>query len=461
MVKLYQHQKEAMTKIRELDGRAGVFVDVGGGKTVIALSWMRWRGVRRLLVVLPGYVVPVWEENIDDVVQWDMPILDLTVESVAARTDSLARFGNGVVLVNYEAYWREPLRAQILKWKAEGAVFDEVQRIRGRGARQSKFAGTFSGSLNNMIPNRLALSATPMTNGLQDAWGIFRFINPQMFGNWRQFEQDYLTYGGFEMRAIVGYRNEERAEKLIAANSFQWVGDLPPAPDIPIYVTLKPSTKRIYNDMAKHAIAEVVSSGAVHVALARLAMVKQMRLTQITSGFIRDEDTKEEVDVGDEKLSATTELLEDLVSARKRVVVFCRFTHDVNRLVATFAGRHWRVGTIMGGISQKERKRITQGFDDGHFDVLVCQIKASSLGISLASAEVGVFYSVGPSLDDFVQAKGRMTGVLRQRHDVVFYHVMVRGSVDEKNYKNLSTKKSSVERLTILRYALDMLAELT
>lgn len=449
---LHPHQQEAIKRIVELDGCAGLFLDVGGGKTRVALAYAKWKLCRRVLIVLPGYVTGVWQDELQKIF-WDAPVLDLTdMNATKARATALKEFGDGIVFVSYEGYWRVPLRNEILKWKPDACIMDEIQRIRGRTSRQSKFAGV----LGLRVPIRLGLSATPMTNGLQDAWGVFRFIDPKLFGSWIEFRNRHLIYGGYMSYSITGYKEIEEVEQQVTSRSFQWVGDLPAAPDVPIYVTLDPATRKIYDSLRKDSVAEVMSaSGEKKDVLVRIALTQATRLQQVTSGFVR-EVGGECIDVGYEKARATIELVTDAVAAGKQVVVFCRYLHDLDNLEARLKAEELRVGRVQGGT---DRAKISREFDEKKYDVIVAQIRAASLGIDLAAAEVGVFYSTSFSLDDFLQAKGRLTGMLRQRHRVTFYHMIVKQSVDQKIYKALAAKTVLAQKVTSLRYALDLLSE--
>lgn len=448
---LKDHQKEAIQKIASLNSQAGVFIDVGGGKTRVALAYTKWRRCRRILVVLPGYVTGVWQEELEKI-YWDTPVLDLTHRmSTVQRAAALREFGDGIVFVTYEGYWRKPLRDRILRWRPTACILDEVQRIRARASNQSRFAGVIA----KQVPVRLALSATPTTNGIQDAWSIFRFIDPTIWSSWPDFRDRYLVYGGYKGYSITSYNHVEEVEQIIAAHSFQWTGPLPPAPDIPIYVDLSPATRQIYDHLKKESVAQVQDAyGKERDIFVKIALTQATRLQQITSGFAR-EVGGECIDVGHEKADATVELVTDLVAAKKQVVIFCRYLHDLDILQAALKKEELRVGRIQGGMPNRDA--IVRSFDAGKLDVIVAQIRSVSLGIDLAAAHVGIFYSVSFSLDDFLQAKGRLTGALRQRHDVVFYHMITRKTVDEKIYKNLKAKTNIARRITSLRFALDLL----
>lgn len=455
-MKLYPHQIEALRKLHLLSGRAGLFIAMGGGKTRTALADMKLHGVDRLLVVLPLSVASVWERECK-LIDYHLPVHDATIGSIDKRAKMVKSLGHapGMLIVNYEAYWREPLRSAIDRWEPTGIILDEGHRIRHRGSRQARFAHTLS--QKPYVERRLLLSGTPITNGLQDAWSLFRFINPLVFGSrYQDFERTYLIMGGFQFRVITGYRCEEQAKARIDANSYQWDGALETPPDVPIVVRLSANTRRVYDELKKKAIVEVQNAhGEDRTVIARISLTLLLRLQQITSGFTRDVG-EEEIDLSTEKADACADLISDIHAQGKRAVVFVRFLHDI--AVLQDALKAYRVGVIRGGQNSKQRKELVQGFDAGEYDVMVVQIKAGGLGIDLASASAAIFYSVGFSLDDFLQAKGRLAGALRQRHHVTYYHLLADRTVDQAVYAALSSKANVARRMTDLRYALDLLS---
>lgn len=453
-VTFYPHQIEALRKVHSLDGKAGLFIAMGGGKTRVALAYASMRQCKRLLVVLPLSVASVWEREAS-LINFPLPIVDLTTRgTVASRSNLLRKTGDAMVIINYDSYWREPLRSTIDKvWKPDGVILDEVHRIRHRSSRKARFAHVLGG---RDLLVRLGLTGTPINNGVEDAWSIYRYIDPKVFGTrWAEFENRYIMMGGYPFPTIQGYKHEDEARAKIARTSYQWDDALPKPPDVPIFVTLSGESNRHYQELRKHSITELENArGQPRTVIALLALTLTLRLQQITSGFTKTVNG-EIIDVGEEKSDAVLELVQDASYQRKRVVIFARYIHDLERLREKL--KDFRTVTIQGGQTSGQRKQIVSDFDAGHYDVILVQIRAGGLGIDLASASMAIFYSVGHSLEDFNQAKGRLSGALRQRHPVVFYHIIARGTVDEDIYSSLSADINVAHNVTDLRYALNLI----
>lgn len=423
---------------------------MGGGKTRIALQIARQ--YERTLIVLPLSVATVWEREAR-IVGYPFPVIDLTSGTIRARAQRLRRVKYGAVLVNYEVFWREPLRTTIEHFKPQCIILDEAHRIRHRSSRQARFAILLG--RRDYVQARLALTGTPITNGIQDAWSLYKFVYPDLFGTYPEFASRYLIPGFFPNQ-VKGYQNVDEAKTLIASRSYQWDGQSPsPQQDVEIAVELSKQTRGVYNELKKNAIVEVQNQhGEESLVVVRIILTMLLRLQQITGGFVRDEG-EEIVELSREKATIACDLISDAVAQKEQVVVFARFLHDLD-VVQDMLPKRIRTARIDGSRTSQQRKTSLAAFDKGQVDVMLCQLKAASLGIDLSRAKICIFISVGFSLDEYLQARGRLLGALRQRHAVTFYHLLAKQTVDEQIYKALAQKTAIARQVTNLAYALSL-----
>ena len=454
---LFPEQKDALRLLDRMDGRAGLFMEMGTGKTRVSLIWTAYKQCRRVLVVCPISVVGVWEREAR-LIGYELPVIDLTAAgSIKERAAFLRKTDSALILINYESYWRRPLRDVILAWQPDCVILDEAHRIRHRQSRHSRFAHVLR---DKGIPNRLALTGTPIVNGLQDVWSLYRFIDPRVFGErYSDFALTYIRMGGFRNMQIRGYLNVPEANAKIAATSYQAKkrADLPERQDIVVPIKLSPETRRAYTTLRDQAIARVRDTeGEERIVLARIVLTLLIRLQQITSGFVRDESDDDPVTISTEKVDATVDLINDAVAQGLKVVVFARFLHDVDSIRDRLS-TSIRSAVFTGRQTGRVRKQIEQDFHQGKYDVIVSQIKAASLGIDLTPANIAIFTSVSFSLDDFLQAKDRLHRP-GQTRPVSYYLLIAEDTVDEKVYDALRNKMSIASRVTSLTYALDLFA---
>ncbi len=460
-IPLHPYQQDALDKILNLRGRAGLFLDMGTGKTRTALAAVEALGCRKVLVVCPISAVGAWKQEVVKL-GLQTKVTDLTHGSIKNRASYLrsARHnGEGsfseheMILVNYEAYWREPLRSAIVRFKSQMVIYDEAHRLKGRSTRQSRFAHSLQ------APHILALTGTPIANGLEDIYSIFKAFRPEVFGSrWQPFSDRYLTMGGYLGHQIVGYRNQDELENKMASVSYrkrkEEILDLPDKVDVCVPVPL--DDRSYYNEMARHAIAQVTGiekdeqGGRGHlvsgVALSRVMLTNILRLQQLASGFVTLSDGRV-VDTSYEKDRYLKDLLQDAAAADNKVVVFCRFRREVDRAYEV-AQSFLCSDALDGRVATQRRESVIESFQYGRTQCLVVQIAAGALGINLSAAHVAVFYGLDYNLGTYLQARDRLHRI-GQKSNVTYYHLLAERTVDEKIFRILERKENLAD--TVLR----------
>lgn len=443
---LWRHQTEALAFLasRYQDGHraAALHIDMGGGKTRIVVEHVAQRGYRRVLVVCPKSVAPVWQAEIR---RWwprsDTPIvLDLSQGAISRRAQELGLYAGRpnmpvlIAITNYDAFWREPLRSAILRARFDLVVYDESHRLKTPGGKASLFAAY----LRDRIPHRLALTGTPMPHSPLDIYAQYRSLDVSVFGrSFAAFKARYAIMGGFEGRQVVAFQRLDELAAKVALLAYRVEPerlDKPPATDAARYCYLEPQAARIYRELEEELVAEV-EAGTVTAAN---ALVKLLRLQQVTSGIVRTEDGQE-AQVSTAKREALAEVLDDL-SPTEPVVVFCRFRSDLDTVhsVARALGR--KSMEISG------RRNELREWQEGKAPVLAVQMQAGALGVSMVRARYAVFYSLGYSLGDYQQARARLVRP-GQARPVTFVHLLARGTVDEHVYQALEAKADVVEHV--------------
>jgi SNF2 family DNA or RNA helicase len=459
----WTHQKRAFQFAKNLPA-VGLFMEMGSGKTKVAVDLITNRSHKQTLVVCPkSAMVDVWVRQVPmyshipiDVVVLNGSTAGKKMEQAKAALAQAEEAGRPIILVvNYESVWREPLGSFLKQAKLDCVVLDESHRIKSPGSRVSLYCA----ELGKRVPHRMALTGTPAHNSPLDVYAQYRFLDPGVFGtNFSAFRNRYAVMGGYGGYQVIAYRisptlpdgqpnsyyslklDREFQERMYSIAFRVRTGDvldLPPEMDEERRFDLSNSARKIYTKLYKDMIADV-GSGKVTVTN---ALTRLLRLQQITSGFLPVEDDKDDttnlqqIDTGKQELLA--DLLEDL-PAHEPLVVFFRFTHDADviRQKVEAAGR--RYYELSGQINQlKEWKTERPG--DLPASVIAVQIRAGGAGVDLTRACYCVYYSLGFSLGDYDQSRRRINRP-GQTRPVRFYHLIANGTVDEKVYAALKTK---------------------
>ena len=415
--------------------------DMGTGKTRAAIELMRRLDWPKTLVVAPsGVVRGVWPGQLEE---WGDPTR--RVEIIEGREST----GGGItmaqrrlwkieradiLIVNYESVWRQPVRDKLLAAGYKLLILDESHRIKAPGGVGSKYLAR----LARRIPKRVAMTGTPMPNSPLDLYAQYRALDRDVFGtSVAVYKARYAIMGDLEGRIIVGWRHQDELRgkyKSIAVEvSASDVLSLPPTVDSTQLLDLGAKARRLSRE-AEDAFLLEVETGVVTVSN---ALVKLLRLQQITSGYLRPEGQRADV-FDTSKRDALSELLSDL--GESHVVVFARFSHDLQSIhEATAKAGLEHSWEISGATKQLDEWRE-------HGGTLAVQMQAGALGIDLTKARTVVYYSLGFSLGDYEQSRARVHRPGQER-SVNYIHLVARNTIDARVLRALSRKQDVIRTI--------------
>src|SRR5690606_18756365 len=213
--------------------------------------------------------------------------------------------------------------------------------------------------------------------------------------------------------------------------------DLPPEVYTDIPVQLGPRARAIYRELEEQAVARLSAEAAVS---APNVLTGLLRLQQVTGGRVNTDDGQT-VQVGTEKLDAIMDLLEDLLPhERRKVRVFCRFVPEIRAILAACD----KAGLAAEGLygETKDRGELVRRFQEAAEPrLMVIQIQTGGLGITLHRADTALSYSTGWSLADYEPAKARIQRAGQTAEKVQYFHLLARGTVDERIMQALAEKR--------------------
>lgn len=220
-VKLFEHQKLARNKFKDLDEIA-LFFEMGCGKSVTSLSIMidkyKEGKIDSLLIVAPNDVHKQW---FDDLCNDDALLSQILEQEHVPCTGQIIGGRGGqkqfydfeddgklhIVCVNIDTFSQPHKWEVIVDWvnkNKTAIIIDEATSIKNPNSKRSqrmlyefndvmKKRNTvlFSGKKPNTSV-RCVLTGTPVSNGPMDLWSIMEFIKPNYFGrNYYSFMNYY------------------------------------------------------------------------------------------------------------------------------------------------------------------------------------------------------------------------------------------------------------------------------
>ena len=429
----YKHQREAayfaLGHLKTGGGEA-LLMEMGTGKTLtgIAIIGQLWneRCIQRLLIVAPLSILGVWRDEFNKFADYDYSLVVL--EGTGARKADTIRHMNGaalqVLVVNYESAWR--LEKELAAWKPDCIVCDEGHKIKTHNIAASRALHR----LGAKAKYRLLLTGTVITNKPIDVFSQYKFVDPSVYGNsFYLFRNRYFDMVGYGNHTPVMKRSMEAefTEKLhsiaFRATKAECL-DLPETTDVVQRVDLEPAALRAYRQLVKDSYAEL-SEGSVTVTN---VLTRLLRLSQLTGGFVGNDDDTVTEQVSSAKLDALSDLLDSAENDGYKLVIIARFIPEIHAIERLLQKKGLRYAMIYGGVTDRPAQ-IKAFQNDPDVRVFIGQIATAGLGITLTAASTMVFYSLDYSMSNYEQTRARIHRV-GQKHPCTYIHLVARGTVD-------------------------------
>lgn len=450
------HQRRAFHFAKQLDA-AMLAMDMGTGKSLVALALLKEWDARQVLIMCPKSVVGVWPKQFRQHAltpsEWfvvtQSPNRRMRVVARAEETEQGLRRGRAlgkrtVVVVNYDAAWRPEMSEVLGGIKWDVIVLDESHRVKSAGGKASLFAT----ALRKNSRKRLALTGTPMPHSPMDVYAQYRFLDPGIFGTSKnRFQNRYAVTNTVERRdgrsfvQIEDWQNMEEFEDRFHSIAFvvskeEALPDLPEKmPPVERQFSIGPKALRVYNELAREYVAGV-EEGTI---IAANAMTKMLRLRQVAAGHSKT-DEGVVVDLDDERAKALDDVLEDLQG--EPVVVFASFHRDLDAIERVASERGLRYGELSG--RRRDGITVDSTMAEG-VDVLGVQLRSGGVGIDLTKACTAIYYTVGYELGDYSQSQDRLHRP-GQTRPVSYIHLVAENvPIDRIVFEALSERRSVVD----------------
>jgi len=439
-IKPWEHQLRAYWFAKDQTATM-LAMDMGTGKSKVIVDLIdNDISIQKVLIICPVSVLNVWDREFRKHSISDIKPLILYYDKISKRLETAqsyikvndVRKKRSVLVINYEAVWRQPFAKWCLESEWDLIVFDEVHKLKAPGGVASRFCSR----LADRARQRIGLTGTPMPHSPLDVYGQFRALDKGIYGtSFTSFRAQYAEMGGFHQKQVVRFKNQDDLRRRFDKIAFQVrkedVLDLPPSIDTIQDFYLDEATVKIYDSLEKQFWAEVDQG----IITASNALVKLLRLQQLTSGFLKLDDSEDILQVSTSKQDALKDVIEGIDTGRAKLVIFTRFVNDldiVERIAHDFKLEY-------GEVSGRRKDLTGEASYPDDVNILGVQIQAGGLGIDLSAASYAIYYSMGFSLGDYEQSKARIHRP-GQTKPVTNIHLLARNTVDFSVFYALKTR---------------------
>lgn len=455
------HQKVGVRELLKRDDPAtgrvipGVFLladEVGCGKSKQGVDSTQfaydWDAIDTVLALCPAQGRAVWaneDPEIGEVAKhgWDdIPnyIIEYSVRHPQIAP-ALPKHLNWVV-ANYEFIRREERLKPLMKWLMGRRIWlicDEAWCL--SDAQTDQWKAVFKLRSMKGVRRVTLMNGSPVTDSPLDLFAQMKMLDWRILGYkyMSHFRSRYaLLKPNVTYPQITGWQNLEELRNNIRPyvlnRKTEDCWDLPPVLDpITIEVKLTDETWRVYKQMRDEMVAWIDGGADGNVAsVAKQAIVKAMRLAQITSGFVGgvqqldfDGELLDFADPADvpvpinpirilssEKIDGTLKWLSEHPQP-ERLLIWSRFRVEIERMAARLGMESNRqIHLLYGEQSHADREAalhaLNPGIPQDRPQGVVGNPLAGGAAVNLAGASLAITLSQDTKLRVYLQARGRV-----------------------------------------------------
>lgn len=437
----HKYQTYAIQRVIE-NPVSGLFLDMGLGKSVIALTAINelmynYFEVNKVLVIAPLRVAKMtWSQEIE---KWDH-LNNLTISKVLGtekqRLKALEVKADIYIINRENTEWLVNLYGR--SWPFDMVVIDELSSFKSYRARRFKALR----KVRPLIKRIVGLTGTPTPNGLIDLWPQMYLLDrgERLGKTITGYRQQYFIPGRMNWQTGVVYDYNlkpgadkeiyKKIEDICVSMKAEDYLEVPELMEIPVPVELEDKDYQKYKKFERDLLLSVSDT---EIITAMTAAVLSNKLLQMANGAIYDEYRKVHI-VHDEKIKALEEIIE--AANGKPVIVYYNYKHDLERIQKYFKDTR----TL-------ETEKDIKDWNEGKIPILLLHPASAGHGLNLQEGgNTIVWFGLNWSLELYQQANARLHRQ-GQTSKVSCYLLVTKGTIDEDVIQAINNKAKGQEAL--------------
>lgn len=368
-------------------------------------------------------------------------------------------------ICNYETLLDKEVSKELLAMNLEFVAADEIQYAKSNTSKRNKALAKFGNAKMT-----IGATATPVQNNPEDIYGLFKFIQPELFPKKSDFSSLYLKYGGYGR--VIGAKNTRQLHAkikpyMIIKDKKDVAKQLPRLVVNQLYCEFEPEqlemSNKILDELTElkrklEALDKTLSPAEVlhneertkldAGIMARQAFAQELANSELLLSESESEMAKQYITGCKEnhKLDLLMNLIEEIIESGEKVIVFSKFRRmqDVitNRIKEIKSLKDVKIAYVNGSISGDDRYNevYTKFRDNDTYKILLCS-DAGAEGLNASRCKYLIEYEAADSYAIQTQRHGRLERA-DSIHDTVFvYQLIVKDSYDEIGQKIINKKR--------------------
>lgn len=400
-----------------------------------------------------------------------------TIHGVGRKKDRALESDADIYLVSYEGLdwlldvekWKgrsgkTQIKPNFHRVKALGVdmlALDEASKVRKATSQRSKLVVAARQYFQRVV----TMTGSPTPRSMEDLFGVMLVTDGgyslgQFITHYRNAYFYPSGYGGYSWKLQEG--GEEKIYAKVAPFVFRLdtkkLIHIPELIENPVAIDLPDEARRVYDELEEEFISEVERKGlAAALLLAQNSGALWVKLAQVANGGIfmqgaegidlhRKAVKKEWLDLHEEKLIATEDILEELNGSPALIVY--DFAHDLARLKGRL-GKDFP--SVEGGMTMKTVDKLVDAWNAGDLPGLLVHPASMSHGLNMQerSASHIIWHSMTTNYEWYDQLTRRLRRSGNVSKHVTNHLLVAKDTVDEAKLASLRLKRGNQDRFFV------------
>ncbi len=462
----YEYQKETVFFGSE-QNNALFILPCGAGKTMIAIAmYNELRLSNKVntpgIIVVPASLKYQWVKEVSKFSNYIAHAID-TPSKAKKKFD--AQFEDCDLLIcNYETLKNKQVAERLLDMELDFIAIDEVHGCSNYKSGKSKAIYQF-----NHLPYKYGMTATPIVNNPEGLFGIFNYVDPDLFKSHGKFASNYLvyrTYGIVSKVKNVDHLKQQIKPYIFIKSEEEVASQLPELIVTPIYCQMDNKIAKINDEImrdlkiAKDAVENIEKKITNPKALEENKEYQQWRAKILAYQTFAQEladdprllsmsesnmTNQYKVDgLKSAKLEMLVDLVEEILDADETVCIFTRYERMKRLIMQELSSKFKNINIAHLDGSMSTEERYDQAYNkfqgDDSYKVLV-MTNAGSTGISLSKCKNLIEYDLADSYAETTQRHGRIKRADSVSRISNVYQLLLEGSYDDIALRIINKKQ--------------------
>ncbi len=437
-----EHQKRCLLWALERR-RVAYWLDIGTGKTLLALYTLMLWGCKKTLVVCPKSVIEGWMDEIKMGLGWKTVAL---VGKIGDRRRLLGKKAR-IYLINYEGLqwlWgrRKKNRGRFLpdiskidELDFDALVIDEAHRCKGH----KNLTTVLAREISRRVKHCITMTGTPLTKDQRDLWGEMNVLDlgESLGQNYWGYVRSYFRPWGFDWKLKDG--SLEKILKRLAPKTIRYARE--DCLDLPERIYER---RLVQMSEEQKKLTQAIITGTLETdgSINQTEILNiGIKLAQVAGGSLIQESGTKRLDPNPK----VAELLRTLEEVQGKAIIYHQFVEE-GRMIEEALEKNDIPACSVRGETKNKPAVISKFLNDPSIKVLVAHPACGGEGLNLQIANTIIFYSNGYNLVHREQSEGRIFR-LGQKQSCLYIDLVIEDgmgdSIDKRILKSLKQKSDA------------------